>query len=1677
MRRFFQRLLLPVAVMVVTQTSFVSAESIRLVGPDGQVQPTPQYSENIVRNSANNEPGRFFGPTSANQTLWSIASQLRPSSSVTVQQTLLAIYQLNPQAFENQNIHTLIPGSTLRVPSLAQISRNSTQDAVNIMASHQAKLNQTPDTPVRPVAPPRPAPVATPKVEAVAQTPPQVTPTTAPQEKAPTELKTPAKPSQSTDAEVMALEEKNHTLRLMLSQVQSEVSTLKEELGDENRIRSEVERLLEEERRKAEEASRLAPSALDNLLSNGWLVALLALIPGLLIAIVVLLLLNRRSSAQQENPTQNNITSEMPTAAPVTLGPEQTEDIGDDLLLDDDLFSTTDDKEENDAEKAFSDEDDVFADLNETDLDFNLDGQDSDDLFVGIDDDGDLDTEFDALNESANGISVNADDKALGLEEMERALNDVSEPTDNDDLNSFDLADENQMSEDDIEALLSGDEENELLSDGKVDQSLLDDLLASELDALDDEPAIQDTETLDTLLNDELASLSEEDNDEFDLSGAGVAGDQDLDDLFASIEEQADLEQLEAKAIDETALLDEILAEQDAPLSEESTELLDELLDDFDKPENDEFDAQTADLLQPEEPILDLEEDSTQLLNEVLGEPVPEELASGLEIDQNSTELLDELLDDLDLDDESIEATEFSVAPEKLSVEDGTELFDELLEIEQHPEPAESLPELATEDEFNSDTFIDDLLNSAPAKDPLLEPVLDENEAFAQADDFDFNPEIEGGLEDDLPQPSALPANEFGTPQDEDWVFDEDDSSPTLEANTELELSSAEDDLPEQTTATNETVDELLADLAAQPQSNTVDTSDDALAPDALSQSVEESLTLNDLELPEENDEPQLAEVTPSSVFDEQQVETEIEPESEPLAAEASNDESDLTALNELDLPEYTEEDALADAQLEPAAESEVEPELELASEPAEEEAFTELDELDLPEYTEEDALADAQLEPAAESEVEPELELASEPAEEEAFTELNELDLPEYTEEDALADAQLEPAAESEVEPELELVSEPVTEEAFTELNELDLPEYTEEDALADAQLEPAAESEVEPELELASEPAEEEAFTEFNELDLPEYTEEDALADAQLEPVAESEVEPELELASEPAAEEAFTELNELDLPEYTEEDALADAQLEPAAESEVEPELELASDLEEEETFTELDELDLPEYTEEDALADAQLESATESEVEPELDELDLPEYTEEDALADAQLEPAVESEVEPELELATEPAEEEVFTELNELDLPEYTEEDALADAQLEPAVESDVEPELELASDLEEEEVFTELNELDLPEYTEEDALADAQLEPVAESEVEPELDLASDLEEEEAFTELDELDLPEYTEEDALADAQLEPAVESGVEPELELASEPAAEEAFTELNELDLPEYTEEDALADAQLELSVESEVEPELGDGTETLAQETESDALVADEDLLASVESAVDEVQPELLDATQDVPPTQSLANKAFDEEALHDWLSDNPDGEKPFSFDRPLDAKTIDSAGMDIDAMLQMGGEDWNGFHLTPDQQAQLPDDVPEDEQAIWASETPEPQAKPENWGSQEDLLDFDPQRDGYMTIDELMAQVESEEQGLNPDEEELKLDVGLDEFPDVIGDIRDIDVDSGAEAAGKLDLAKIYIEMNDEKGAIKLLEEAIVDGDDEIRQQAKRLIDVLNGRV
>lgn len=63
-----------------------------------------------------------YGPVSPNDTLWSIASRVRPSDSVTVQQTLVAIFKANPQAFSNNNPNQLRQGETLRIPSADDIA-------------------------------------------------------------------------------------------------------------------------------------------------------------------------------------------------------------------------------------------------------------------------------------------------------------------------------------------------------------------------------------------------------------------------------------------------------------------------------------------------------------------------------------------------------------------------------------------------------------------------------------------------------------------------------------------------------------------------------------------------------------------------------------------------------------------------------------------------------------------------------------------------------------------------------------------------------------------------------------------------------------------------------------------------------------------------------------------------------------------------------------------------------------------------------------------------------------------------------------------------------------------------------------------------------------------------------------------------------------------------------------------------------------------------------------------------------------------------------------------------------------------------------------------------------------------------------------------------------------------
>ncbi|MGL1179261.1 FimV/HubP family polar landmark protein [Vibrio parahaemolyticus] len=1423
MRQNYKRLLAALVLMSATQTSsVVQAEGIRLVGPSGEVQSSPSYAEEIERAlptpPENTQPSRFFGPTGENQTLWSIASELRPSRNVSVQQTLLAIYRINPQAFDNQNIHELIPGSRLRVPSLEQVRSATTEQAVAIMKAHELRLKQPkPEKPApvkqievkpKPVAeptapkppvvtPPKPEPVK--PVETTANVPPV---STSPKgEKQVSDLKDKLQGSQS---ELESLEEKNHRLRLMLSQVQSEVETLKSELNDEERIRSEVEKLLAEERQRVAEQQRMQPSTMDKILSNGWLVGLAALIPGALLALLVVMLLGRRSKAKEEEAAQQQTQDIDPLAAPIGLA--AADQLDDELSLDDDLFGDDDSEPLLEQDEKAELEEDVFANLDDEELDFNLEGDDGEDPFAGIGDDGDLDVGFDEFDSSTSGIQVNGDEKALGLEEMERALDEVTPELEvlDEDETGFDLSDDdNAISDDEFAKLLADDEPSEDLSSGSVDQAMLDDLFA-ELGDDDLDLDVEDTKP--------EPQVSDED------FSAGEASDDDIDKLLAQYDQPAEETSTELDPLDELESLAGLT--DDTDIDENSTELLDELID-FDEDETEEeFDPlnelEALSDFEAEEVIEELDENSVDLLDELLQDDDDEPVLE----DETTSEL--DPFDDLIREDEVVTADE-SQLDDDLVADFGFEEIEPQTEQNKALEPEEEKPltaqveEDASELEFESGLDIDALLSEAQQQ-----PVAPEPTESLQEESVPFNSnDFLGDLEEMSPEHDPLMT-------ELDELFESD--------NTVLEETEQES-----------------ADFAA--ELDALLEGKDGFAEELENSSVKENLMPSAEELPSENGEYQPRD---------EQTEPEItSKEEEPAFTPTPN-----TVENEFGVPQ--EEDWLLD-DVEPEAENKLEQEPVAATSTDVDEDEFNFDELELPEFDEEDALAS----------------MADEP------------ELPE---------AEVQAAAPT------------VDAEEDFNFDELELPEFDEEDALASMADEPEL---PEAEVQAAAPTAEAEEEFNFDELELPEFDEEDALASMAAEPeLPEAEVQ-----TAEPTAdaEEEFN-FDELELPEFDEEDALASMAAEP----------------------------ELPESEREAAAPTA------EAEEEFNFDELELPEFDEEDALASMADEPEL---PESEVQAAAPTAEAEEEFNFDELELPEFDEEDALASMADEP----------------------------ELPE-SEREAAA-----PAAEAE--------------EEFN-FDDTELPEFSEEDAIA-----AMAEASSSSESEVAPKPI------------LQADNDHDALFEVFAQNSFEQEVE------------------------------------QPTAIESPSELDD--------FDESTMANLLADEPSAE---AFDGKLDSDTIASAGMDFETMLDVG-DDWDGFKPASDMpEPSVTEEVPEDQQEVWSSSEAltQPEIAQENWAEQEDLDDFDPKKNQFMTIDELMAQVDKE--GGEFEEQELMLDVGLNEFPDVIGDIGDVDVDTNAEAAGKLDLAKIYLEMNDPQGAIKLLEEAIVYGEDDIRREAKNLIDTINGR-
>ena len=59
--------------------------------------------------------GLEYGPIDSSDTLWRIAERYRQNNNLSVYQVMTAIYELNPDAFENGNLNLLVNGATLKL--------------------------------------------------------------------------------------------------------------------------------------------------------------------------------------------------------------------------------------------------------------------------------------------------------------------------------------------------------------------------------------------------------------------------------------------------------------------------------------------------------------------------------------------------------------------------------------------------------------------------------------------------------------------------------------------------------------------------------------------------------------------------------------------------------------------------------------------------------------------------------------------------------------------------------------------------------------------------------------------------------------------------------------------------------------------------------------------------------------------------------------------------------------------------------------------------------------------------------------------------------------------------------------------------------------------------------------------------------------------------------------------------------------------------------------------------------------------------------------------------------------------------------------------------------------------------------------------------------------------------
>lgn len=585
------------------------------------------------KNSSRQYSGVEYGPIESSDTLWSIARRYRQNNDLSIYQVMAAIYELNPGAFEQQNLNLMVDGSMLRLPSESYIARIDPAEAQRRAEDDEQRWRQArgADGQVVNIKPAKQV-ASTEDLSAARQALEAQLSNLDRQNR--NEFEQLRRQIAASIESVQALLDDNQRVYGRLDAVNEDIEALRNRIGQEGEIQQQMGQLLALQNelltRTEQQQARQQQQA---WYQHPALKIAAGIIPSLLLLGGLFMWLRRRQSEPAPEPAVAKKSEAPPAVAEDNqmddlsdaLTEEMSEDFDESEQDDDDLFGEellddvlTDELEES-LDAALEDELENFDDLSdemlvpeekdeqqqesETEEPTDLEQDELDDLFAEDDDEdaidlSELDEEDQPLPEQPE-----QDESAEEFDELDTPEEDAPSADAEDDkpeISIDELLDE-PVSKD---AQNPADEADDFVDKLEKTEQLSDELI-SELD----QEIADKNQQLDQLTDDLLGELEQADTMQDELS------DELLEELS---EDEASSQQEDNDPQD--AISDELLeeledgsAEDDSDSADSQDELADELLEEPGARES------SDNVAEPQETVKAQPEDSGQDSNEARG--------------------------------------------------------------------------------------------------------------------------------------------------------------------------------------------------------------------------------------------------------------------------------------------------------------------------------------------------------------------------------------------------------------------------------------------------------------------------------------------------------------------------------------------------------------------------------------------------------------------------------------------------------------------------------------------------------------------------------------------------------------------------------------------------------------------------------------------------------------------------------------------------------------------------------------------------------------------------------------------------------------------------------------------------------------------------------------------------